>query len=62
MFLKEIFFIYVTELEETYEEDLAQDAKGIINALSPWELDEWVAVEYGNTWYPGIVNEVFPVG
>ena len=49
-------------MEETYQVDLVEEAKEIINALKPWKIDDWIVTEYDNTWYPDIVTEVSPVG
>ena len=46
------------EPNENYEEDLSKEAQGIINTLSPWKIDEWVAVLYNSSWYPGVITKV----
>ena len=46
------------EPNENYEEDLSKEAEDIINTLNPWKVDEWVAVLYNSSWYPGAITEV----
>lgn len=48
-----------------YEVDLPQESGKSINVSSPWKLDEWIAVEYGNMWVvpcPGIVAGASSLG
>ena len=46
------------EPNENYDEDLSKEAEDIINKLSPWKIDEWVAFLYNSLWYPGVITKV----
>ena len=37
-----------------YEEDLHELARNVIN---PWQIDDWVAIMFGDKWYPGVITK-----
>ena len=51
----------IDEPDEDYEEELSKEAADIINALNLWKIDEWVAVLYDSTWYPGVITKVYNI-
>ena len=52
------FGFQFNEPNENYEEDLSKEAEDIINTLNPWKIDEWVAILFNSSWYPGVITEV----
>ena len=38
-----------------YNHDIASESRELMKAMN---VDEWVAVVYGNDWFPGIVQNV----
>ena len=44
-------------LEDDHQYDIANEAACILNEICDWEICDFVAVRYGESWYPGeIVN------
>ena len=51
----------IDEPDKVYGEELSKEAADIINALNSWKIDEWVAVLYNSTWYPGVITKVYNI-
>ena len=59
IFLKEVFYLY-SWIGGNIWSWFSRGSKG--NHQSLWKLDDWVAVEYDNTWYPDDVAKLSPIG
>ena len=47
---------------ENYFVDLSDEVQVVMGQISDWEIGEYVAVHYGNHWYPGEISTIHDDG